>query len=41
MFNGMEWGHFDGDHGRQDFEHFTAKDASAENSDEDPGQNFV
>ena len=28
--------------GRHDFvEHFTAKDDSAENSDEDPGQNFV
>ena len=34
-------GHFDGDHGRHDFEHFTATDDSAENSDEDPGQNFV
>ena len=37
--------HFDGDHGslgRHDFvEHFTAKDDSGENSDEDPGQNFV
>ena len=30
----MEWG-------RLDFEHFTAKDDYAENSDEDPGQNFV
>ena len=31
-------GHFDGDHGRRhDFEHFTAKDDSEENSDEDPG----
>ena len=28
--NGM--GHFDGDHGRDDFEHFTAKDDSAANS---------
>ena len=34
-------GHFDGDHGRYDFEHFTAKDDSAETSDEEPGQNFV
>ena len=34
-------GHFDGDHGRHDFEHFTAKDDSAEKSVEDPGQNFV
>ena len=34
-------GHFDGDQERRDFEHFTAKDNSAENSDEDPGQNFV
>ena len=34
-------GHFDGDHGRHDFEHFTAKDDSAENSDEDPVRNFV
>ena len=34
-------GHFDGDHGgRHDFEHFTAKDDYAENSDEDPGQNL-
>ena len=29
-------GHFDGDHGRHDFEHFTAKDDSEENSDDDP-----
>ena len=34
-------GHFDGDHRRCDFEHFTVKDASAENSDKDPGRNFV
>ena len=35
-------GHFDGDYGtRHDFEHFTAKDDSVENSDEDPGRNFV
>ena len=34
-------GHFDGDHGRHDFEHFIAKGDSAENSDEDPGQNFL
>ena len=39
-------GHFDGDHGRHDFEHFIAKSDSAENSDEDPrdedpGQNFL
>ena len=38
-------GHFDCDHGsrgRHNFvEHFTAKDDSAENSHEDPGQNFV
>ena len=26
----MAMGHFDGDHGRHDFEHFTAKDASTE-----------
>jgi len=32
-------GYFDGDHGRHDLEHFTAKDDSAENSDEDLGQN--
>ena len=32
-------GHFDGDHGgRHDFEDFTAKDDSEENSDEDPGR---
>ena len=34
-------GHFDGDHGRHDLEHFIAKGDSAENSDEDPGQNFL
>ena len=34
-------GHFDGDHGRHDFEHFTAKDASTKNLHEDPGRNFV
>ena len=35
-------GHFDGDHGeRHDFEHFKTKDDSEENSDEDPGRNFV
>ena len=37
----MSWnGHFDGDHGRHDFEHFTAKGDSAENSDEESGQKF-
>ena len=42
--NLMSWnimGHFDGDHGRHDLEHFIAKGDSAENSDEDPGQNFL
>ena len=34
-------GHFDGDHGHDFVEHFTAKDDSVENSDEDAGQNFV
>ena len=34
-------GHFDGDHGRHDFEHFIAQGDSAENSDEDPGQKFL
>ena len=39
----MSWnGAFDGDHGgRHDFEHFKTKDDSEENSDEDPGRNFV
>ena len=42
--NLMSWnimGHFDGDHEKHDFEHFIAKGDSAENSDEDPGQNFL
>jgi len=37
----MEWGLLMAITDGHDFEHFTAKDDSAENSDEEPGQNFV
>ena len=36
----MAMGHFDGDHGRHDFEHFTAKDASTETQTLRPWSKF-